>query len=134
MRRLIIDLLCLVVIEMVELLVMGGFSIFEIVFYSHFSCGYVRSIRVVLGRNPVPVDFVRDWVCCVSLCARSDDSNIRTVATLPSNGFITQHQLYGYNFRVCACRPGLTPATFLFICYLFNDAPIALTIKRGLAK
>jgi hypothetical protein len=55
MRWLIIGLLCLVVIEMVELLVMGGFSIFEIVFYSHFSCGYVRSIRFVKNHTTLPV-------------------------------------------------------------------------------
>jgi hypothetical protein len=44
------------------LAVLGSFSIFEIVFDLHSSCYFVRSTRIILGRNPVPVGFVREWL------------------------------------------------------------------------
>jgi hypothetical protein len=78
MGLLIIDLLYFVVIEMVKLLVMGGLlcwgpsQYFKLcliyillllckVYPRYSSYCYVRSISIVLGRNPVLVDFVQDW-------------------------------------------------------------------------
>jgi hypothetical protein len=58
------------------------------VFDLHSSSCYVRSIRIVLDRNPVLIYFVRDWLfrvycnVCFLLGSCSDDNN--TVATVPS--------------------------------------------------
>lgn len=65
MWLLIIDLLCFIAIETVELLVEGegeGSVLESFSIDLHSSYCNARHIRTFLGRNPVPVDFVSDWV------------------------------------------------------------------------
>jgi hypothetical protein len=92
LRRLIIGVLCFVAI----VTVMGRLAVLG----SSSRC-YVRSISVVLGRNLVLADFVRDWefrgYCAVCILSpRGDESN--TVATVP-------YYYYYYYYYYCIDCP-----------------------------